>query len=94
MRAIVHTTRIAIQAWCRDLAAGWDRFWFTPADLTTLAAIRICTGLVLLYVHGGCSLELLNFIGPDAWVDATAMEQFQELSQGLPTAFQVSETFE
>ena len=56
--------------WCRNLLAGWDRFWFTPADPATLAAVRICTGLVLLYTHLTCTFDLLSFVGPDAWVDA------------------------
>jgi hypothetical protein len=48
---------------------GWDRFWFSPGDPTTLAFIRICAGLVIFYVHLTYSWELLGYVGPEAWVD-------------------------
>lgn len=47
----------------------WDRFWFTPADPTTLSFIRLCTGLLVLYVHITYSWDLFAYIGRDAWVD-------------------------
>ncbi len=47
---------------------GWDRFWFTPADPTTLGFMRICCGLLVLYTHLAYSYDLLAFFGPDAWL--------------------------
>lgn len=73
--------------WRRDVAAGWDRFWFTPADPTTVAAIRIGVGLVLLYIHLASTAELLDHIGPTAWIDATAIEQLKGLSQSTPNGY-------
>ena len=35
----------------RDARRGWNDFWFRPIDVATLAAIRICTGLSLLYLY-------------------------------------------
>src|SRR5262245_7129561 len=35
----------------RNACAGWDRFWFQPANPTTLGLIRICAGLLIFYIH-------------------------------------------
>jgi hypothetical protein len=48
---------------------GWDRFWFTPADPTTLGFIRIVCGLLILYVHLDYSFGLLSYVGPEAWMN-------------------------
>src|SRR5262245_3023471 len=48
---------------------GWDRFWFTPADPTTLGFIRLFTGLLVFYVHLTYSWGLLAYLGGDAWID-------------------------
>jgi hypothetical protein len=53
----------------RQFWGGWDRFWFKPADPTTLGFIRILCGLVILYVHLDYSFGLLSYVGPDAWMD-------------------------
>src|SRR4051812_36842185 len=34
-----------------SLIKGWNRFWFDPVDPTTLGLIRLCCGLLTLYVH-------------------------------------------
>src|SRR5262249_53271185 len=34
----------------KNIVQGWNRFWFTPADPTLLGFMRICCGLVVLYV--------------------------------------------
>ena len=54
-----------LTAWLRD---GWNRFWFTPADPTTLGSVRLATGLMLLYVHGVYTLDLAALAGPYGWV--------------------------
>jgi len=61
------------------LTSGWSDFWFTPTDPATLAAIRICGGLVVLYIYLSCAPERLNLIGPDAWVDSQAISELQTL---------------
>lgn len=78
---------ISFQDWRRGVTAGWDRFWFTPADPITVAAIRIGLGLVLLYTHLSTTPELLDHIGPHAWVDSAAVEQIKGLSQGAPDGY-------
>jgi len=48
-------------------AEAVDRFWFAPADPTTLAVIRILCGVLTLYVHLAYSYDLQEFFGKDAW---------------------------
>jgi hypothetical protein len=51
------------------MAAAWDRFWFTSADPTTLALIRICTGVVMTYTMIAFTLDLQELLGPQGWLD-------------------------
>jgi hypothetical protein len=67
---VVHTTR--------DLLRGWNDFWFRPADPATLGMVRICTGLILLYVHLTCAAWILDFVGPEAWVDQEAIAKLRD----------------
>jgi hypothetical protein len=53
----------------RGIFAGWDRFWFSKVDPTTLGLMRICFGLVVFYIHLTYSWELFSYVGPEAWVD-------------------------
>jgi len=63
----------------RDLSAAWNRFWFTPTDPTTLGAVRIATGLVLLGSYLSCTPDLHSFIGANAWIDSTALAEIRRL---------------
>jgi len=47
----------------------WDWFWFARTDPLPLGAVRIFTGLMLLYIHLIYSNQLLNLFGPDSWID-------------------------
>jgi hypothetical protein len=58
----------------RRFLHGWDRFWFGTADPTLLGLIRVCTGLVMLFVHLSYSYDLLGFVGPQAWLDERAAQ--------------------
>src|SRR5262245_2011652 len=48
---------------------NWNRFWFRPADPSTLGLIRILCGLAIVYVHLAYVPDLLEFFGPHAWYD-------------------------
>ena len=61
----------------RSAVAAWNRFWFTPADPATLAAVRICNGLILLCSYLACTPSLLSFVGPNAWIDGAALDQLR-----------------
>jgi len=52
-----------LRAWIADLVAGWNRFWFSPADPATLGLIRIFAGAMLFYTHLVWSLDLGAFFG-------------------------------
>lgn len=43
---------------------GWTRFWFTPSDPATLSAIRLLTGLIVVYLHATLSFDLVAYFGP------------------------------
>lgn len=59
------------------LRRAWDEFWFRSADIAPLAAIRVCTGLVLLYIYGSVAADVQSYLGAHAWVDSAALEQLR-----------------
>lgn len=67
----------AERGWSGGLLSGWNRFWFTPADPTLLGLIRICCGLVILYVHLSYSYDLQSFFGRHAWMDLQMLNEFR-----------------
>jgi hypothetical protein len=75
----------------RDIVQGWDRFWFKPADPTLLGFMRICGGLVVLYVHIAYTPDLQELFGKDAWIsqetinDYRRQQPWQLLSSGWKT---------
>ena len=60
------------------VAAAWDRFWFTPADPKLLGMIRICCGLIVLYVHLIYSFNLHAIFGADGWVDVQSANTLRQ----------------
>jgi hypothetical protein len=66
----------------RNFARAWDRFWFSPGDPTTLGLIRICCGLIALYVHLAYSFGLLQFVGPLGWIGSDT-QQFMRYQQPI-----------
>ena len=61
---------------------SWDWFFFAPADPTPLAIVRICGGLLLLYVHLCYSFDLQNLLGKYALLD---LETANDLRWNSPT---------
>jgi uncharacterized membrane protein YphA (DoxX/SURF4 family) len=68
----------SVRAWFADVVAAWNRFWFEPTDPATLAAIRICTGAMLVYTHAVWGLELTTFFGRDGWLSPAAVGTLQQ----------------
>ncbi len=62
---------------------AWNRFWFTPIDPTGFGFMRICCGLLVLYVHLVYSYDLFSYIGPHSWMDPAAQ---QYVRKELPVA--------
>lgn len=58
---------------------GWDRFFFTPTDPIMLGWIRILVGSVLFYIHISSAAYVLDFIGPEAWVDEEVFAELYDL---------------
>jgi hypothetical protein len=60
----------------RAAGRAWTRFWFSPGDPTTLGLIRICCGLITLYVHIAYSFGLLQYVGPSgtSWIDGKTLQ--------------------
>jgi hypothetical protein len=56
---------------------AWDRFWFGKADPTTLGLIRICAGVITLYVHLVYSFDLQPLFGRDAWLSLATMNEIR-----------------
>ena len=55
------------------VARAWDRCWFARAAPTTLGLIRICCGLITLYVHLAYTGDLQPLFGREAWLSLDTM---------------------
>jgi hypothetical protein len=58
-------------------AQGWNRFWFRPGDPTVLGLVRICCGLMTLYVHLAYTYDLQAFFGRNAWLSLETANEFR-----------------
>jgi hypothetical protein len=72
-----------IRRYIRDLvssaAAGWENFFFTPADPATYSLIRILAGAMLLYTHAVWTLRFDDFFGVSPWLPVSVVRQSPEL---------------
>ena len=76
-----------VAAWCRDVARGWDRFWFAPQQPHALAMIRILGGAMLLYTHVVWGVNLEEFFGAKSWLNGETvalMNQGWDGQNGVP----------
>src|SRR3954452_21310279 len=60
-----------------ELWEAWSEFWFAPSSPSTLSAIRVLAGLMLLYTHLIWSFGLTDFFGPNAWLPPQLMHEFR-----------------
>src|SRR5579884_2014821 len=60
------------------MARGWNQFWFNPADPTLLGLIRICCGLITLYVYLAYTGDLMQFFGKDGWCDIQTINHIRQ----------------
>src|ERR1022692_1558516 len=63
---------------------GWEQFWFTPADPSVLALIRITCGMIVVYTLLVYSFTLQEFMGEHAWND---LELQREKVHDVPRFF-------
>jgi hypothetical protein len=59
------TESYVLPRWLR----GWEQFWFTPADPSLLALVRITCGMITTYTLFAYSFNLQPFMGEHAWHD-------------------------
>ena len=64
---------------------AWDRFFFTPADPTTLGLIRILLGLLFFWNIAVLGLDLHDYLGSDGWIGPEAVQQY--LAEHAPHAW-------
>jgi hypothetical protein len=67
---------------CRAAIDGWNRFWFTPSSPETLCAIRVLTGLMLVYTHLVWSLDLEGFFGEQGRLSTEFVAAYHNVSHG------------
>jgi len=64
-----------------DSGDGWleafNRFWFAPADPTPLGLMRICTGILVIYMHLVYAGGLQTYFGENAWEDLKTANVFR-----------------
>ncbi len=51
----------------RTIWQQWVAFWFPAADPTALGFVRVCTGLLVLYIHLAYTVDLQLFFGKHGW---------------------------
>jgi Vitamin K-dependent gamma-carboxylase len=59
----------------RTIWQQWVAFWFPAADPTTLGFVRVCTGLLVLYIHLAYTVDLQLFFGKHGWYSAAHIER-------------------
>jgi hypothetical protein len=78
MRRLVTATLASSARTAGRVWSAWREFWFTPADPTPLAVMRILFGGMLLYTHIVWGLNLEGFFGPSGWQSETLVRTFQQ----------------
>lgn len=68
----------------RSLLGWWNDFWFRPADPTVLCFLRVCTGLVLVYVLAVTTPLLDAFYGPDGMLTRETMNRLRKDTPWMP----------
>jgi uncharacterized membrane protein YphA (DoxX/SURF4 family) len=75
-----------IRGYVSDVWSAWDTFWFTPANPSTLSAIRVFAGAMLFYTHLVWSFDLRGFLGSNGYLPVDLMRSYQEFSSSGPDA--------
>jgi hypothetical protein len=71
------TSNLASGPWkmVKNFIQSWDKFWFAPADPTRLGFMRIICGMVVLFIHVVYTQDLQEFMGKNAWIDLTSINE-------------------
>jgi len=68
----------AVRDYLGEVWEAWNQFWFTPTSPSTLSAIRVLTGAMLLYTHLVWSFDLDAFFGQDGWLPRQLMHEVHQ----------------
>jgi hypothetical protein len=68
-------------------ASAWHRFFFTPADPTTLGLIRIALGLLLVWNQVNVGIDLRAMLSSDGWASMEALTAFYQQANTGKTAW-------
>jgi hypothetical protein len=68
-------------------ARAWHRFFFTPADPTTLGLIRIALGLLLVWNQLNVGIDLRAMLSSDGWASMEALTAFYQQANTGKTAW-------
>lgn len=74
----------ATRDYLAELWESWTDFWFAPSSPTTLSAIRVLAGIMLLYTHLVWSKGLTEFFGENGWLPATLIAQAHTIDPDGP----------
>jgi hypothetical protein len=69
----------AVREYFAEVWEAWDGFWFAPSSPSTLSAIRVLAGAMLLYTHLVWSLGLVDFFGQNGWLPQSLMTEVHAL---------------
>ncbi len=79
-----------VSDWIQVISDGWNRFWFNPRPISTLAFLRFVFGGLLLYSHLVLACDLDAFIGEKAWIHQELMVSLHvdiEANQWVPSSY-------
>ncbi|HEX5472277.1 MAG TPA: HTTM domain-containing protein [Lacipirellulaceae bacterium] len=65
----------AVREYFSDVWQSWDWFWFSPTSPSTLSAIRVLAGAMLLYTTLVWSFDLNGFFGPNGFLPPNLMHE-------------------
>ena len=68
----------ATRSYLSEVWEAWNEFWFTPTSPSTLSAIRVLAGAMLLYTHFVWSFDLDAFFGPNGWLPPQLMQDVHD----------------
>ena len=65
----------AVRDYLAEAWDAWSEFWFAPSSPTTLSAIRVLAGAMLLYTHLVWSMGLTQFFGDEGYLPKALHQQ-------------------
>jgi hypothetical protein len=65
-----------LQELATRFGAGWNKFWFEPRDVATVALMRMLTGAMALYFVASFTPDLVEWFGTDGLLTISLAEQF------------------